>query len=160
MTFRKLLAVFALTVTAFTLVACKPKTPEDLVKNVLKDSYTGYSNSKSYQGLMFREGGDTLVFDKAERSITNSSGEKLFFSVVPEEDIPSGTKGVITSLENELEGTSNFTIITSSTQNPSIKDSSGGYQIALSDGGKTIRIFELSRSPRDYGYYDFSGQAD
>lgn len=159
MNMKKWFSFLTLGLALVMLVACGQKSTEDIIKTELKDSYTGYSNSKSYQGLMFIEGGDTLTFDKKENSITNSNGEKIYFSVIPEDDIPSTTKGVITSLESQLKGTDNFTIITSSKKNPTIKDSEGGYQVALSDSGKTIRIFELSRSPRDYGYYDFSGKA-
>ncbi|MDO4634857.1 MAG: hypothetical protein Q4A87_02925 [Streptococcus sp.] len=160
MKMKKWFGLLFLGLALMTLAACGQKTPEEIIKTELKDSYTGYSNSKSYQGLMFIEGGDTLTFDKKENSIMNSNGEKIYFSVIPEEDIPPATKGVVASLESQLKGTDNFTIITSSEKNPTIKDSEGGYQVALSDGGKTIRIFELSRSPRDYGYYDFSGKAE
>ncbi|HEN0380821.1 TPA: hypothetical protein U3P16_001315 [Streptococcus agalactiae] len=142
------------------LVACGQKSTEDIIKTELKDSYIGYSNSKSYQGLMFIGGGDVLTFNKKENSITNSNGEKIYFSVVSEDDIPPATKGVITKLESQLKGTDNFTIITSSKKNPTIKDSEGGYQIALSDGGKTIRIIELYQDyASDGSYYDFSGKA-
>lgn len=142
------------------LVACGQKSTEEIIKTELKDSYVGYSNSKSYQGLMFIEGRDVLTFDKQENSITNSNGEKTYFSVISEEDIPANVKGVIAGLESELKDTNNFTIITSRVENPTLNDSEGGYQVALSDGGKTIRIFELSRSPRSYGYYDFLGTAE
>lgn len=142
------------------LVACGQKSTEDIIKTELKDSYIGYSNSKSYQGLMFIGGGDVLTFNKKENSITNSNGEKIYFSVVSEDDIPPATKGIITKLESQLKGTDNFTIITSSKKNPTIKDSEGGYQIALSDGGKTIRIIELYQDyASDGSYYDFSGKA-
>ncbi|WP_070043825.1 LptM family lipoprotein [Streptococcus agalactiae] len=160
MKMKKWFSLVTLGIALILLAACGQKSAEDIIKTELKDSYTGYSNAKSYQGLMFIEGGDTLIFNKKENSITNSNGEKIYFSVISEDDIPSDTRGVITSLETQLKGTDNFTIITSSEKNPTIKDSEGGYQIALSDGGKTIRIFELSRSPRSYGYYDFSGEAD
>lgn len=157
MKLKKILSFLVLGIALVALAACGKKSTEDIIKTELKDSYTGHSGSKSYQGWIFREGGDTLSFDKKENSITNSEGVKVYFSVIPEDDIPSDTKSVISELESQLKGTDNFTIITSREENPTIKDSEGGYQIALSDGGKKIRIFELSRSPRDYGYYDFSG---
>ncbi|PRT72350.1 hypothetical protein C6A28_01630 [Streptococcus anginosus] len=160
MNMKKWFSFLTLGLALVMLVACGQKSTEDIIKTELKDSYTGYSNSKSYQGLMFIEGGDTLTFDKKENSITNSNGEKIYFSVVSEDDIPPATKGVITKLESQLKGTDNFTIITSSKKNPTIKDSEGGYQIALSDGGKTIRIIELYQDyASDGSYYDFSGKA-
>ncbi|KLL81623.1 lipoprotein [Streptococcus agalactiae] len=160
MKMKKWFGVLFLGLALMTLAACGQKTPEEIIKTELKDSYTGYSNSKSYQGLMFIEGGDTLTFDKKENSIMNSNGEKIYFSVVSEDDIPPATKGVITKLESQLKGTDNFTIITSSEKNPTIKDSEGGYQIALSDGGKTIRIIELYQDyAADGSYYDFLGKA-
>lgn len=160
MNMKKWFSFLTLGLALVMLVACGQKSTEDIIKTELKDSYTGYSNSKSYQGLMFIEGGDTLTFDKKENSITNSNREKIYFSVVSEDDIPPATKGVITKLESQLKGTDNFTIITSSKKNPTIKDSEGGYQIALSDGGKTIRIIELYQDyASDGSYYDFSGKA-
>lgn len=160
MNMKKWFSFLTLGLALVMLVACGQKSTEDIIKTELKDSYTGYSNSKSYQGLMFIDGGDTLTFDKKENSITNSNGEKIYFSVVSEDDIPPATKGVITKLESQLKGTDNFTIITSSKKNPTIKDSEGGYQIALSDGGKTIRIIELYQDyASDGSYYDFSGKA-
>lgn len=160
MKMKKWFGFLTLGLALIVLVACGQKSPEEIVKTELKDSYTGSSNSKSYQGLMFIEGGDVLTFDKKENSITNSNGEKIYFSVISEDDIPSSTKGVITGLKSQLKGTDNFTIITSSKKNPTIKDSEGGYQIALSDNGKTIRIIELYQDyAYDGSYYDFSGKA-
>ncbi len=160
MNMKKWFSFLTLGLALVMLVACGQKSTEDIIKTELKDSYTGYSNSKSYQGLMFIGGGDVLTFNKKENSITNSNGEKIYFSVVSEDDIPPATKGVITKLESQLKGTDNFTIITSSKKNPTIKDSEGGYQIALSDGGKTIRIIELYQDyASDGSYYDFSGKA-
>lgn len=160
MKMKKWFGLLFLGLALMTLAACGQKTPEEIIKTELKDSYTGYSNSKSYQGLMFIEGGDTLTFDKKENSIMNSNGEKIYFSVVSEDDISPATKGVITKLESQLKGTDNFTLITSSEKNPTIKDSEGGYQIALSDGGKTIRIIELYQDyAADGSYYDFLGKA-
>lgn len=157
---KKWMSLITLGLALVVLVACGQKSTEEIIKTELKDSYVGYSNSKSYQGWMFIEGADELTFDKKENSITNSSGDKVYFAVVAEKDIPSTVKGIIGSLENELKGTDNFTIITSREKDPTLEDSEGGYQVALSDGGKTIRIFELSRTSRDYGYYDFTGKAE
>ncbi|MCD3445408.1 hypothetical protein [Streptococcus equi] len=142
-----------------TLAACGQKTPEEIIKTELKDSYTGYSEDPG-SDYPFNDGDDILTFNKKDNSITNSQGQMTYFSVVPKEEVPAGTQRVIDELETKLKGTNNFTIIINSTvKNPTKKDSEGAYQIALSDGGKAIRIFELGREPRSFGYYDFSGKA-
>ena len=79
MNMKKWFSFLTLGLALVMLVACGQKSTEDIIKTELKDSYTGYSNSKSYQGLMFIEGGDTLTFDKKENSITNSNGEKIYY---------------------------------------------------------------------------------
>lgn len=158
MNMKKCFGFLTLGLALIMLVACGQKSPEEIVKTELKDSYTGYS--KNPGGVYpFNDGDDVLTFDKKDNSITNSQGQVKYFSVVPKKDIPSGTKRVIDELEEQLKGTDNFTIIVSRKKNPSKKDSEGSYQIALSDGGKTVRIFELGREPRSFGYYDFSGKA-
>ncbi|MCC9883252.1 hypothetical protein HK151_00450, partial [Streptococcus agalactiae] len=94
-------------------------------------------------------------------TISNIQGEKVYFSVIPEDDRSSTTKSVLKTLESSLSNTDNFTIvIDSKVKNPTVNDSAKFYQIALSDGGKTIKIYELRRNPRDYGYYEFSGESD
>ncbi len=144
---------------ALTLVACGQKSTEEIVKTELKDTYVGYSENPG--GVYpFNAGNDTLIFNKDENSITNNQGNMNYFSVVPEGELPSSAKEVIESLKNELEGTENFTIIVSREKNPTQKQSEGVYQIALSDGGNKIRIFEISRDQRAYGYYDFSGKSE
>lgn len=160
MKLKKCLSFLVLGIALIALAACGKKSTEDIIKTELKDSYTGYSKVSGYNGLMFVGGGDTLTFNKKENSITNSSGEKIYFSVISGDDIPAATKGVITNLKSQLKGTDNFTIITSSKKNPTKKDSEGGYQIALSEGGKTIRIIELYQDyASDGSYYDFSGES-
>ncbi|MGX9845603.1 hypothetical protein ACR3IL_10005 [Streptococcus iniae] len=160
MKMKRLVSLLVLGLALIFLAACGKKSTEDIIKTELKDSYTGYSKVSGYNGLMFVGGGDTLAFNKKENSITNSRGEKIYFSVIPEKEVPPTTKGVITKLEPQLKGTDNFTIITSSKKDPTIKDSEGGYQIALSEGGKTIRIIELFQDyASDGSYYDFSGKA-
>ncbi|HFZ7022748.1 TPA: hypothetical protein ACGML9_001262 [Streptococcus agalactiae] len=160
MKLKKCLSFLVLGIALIALAACGKKSTEDIIKTELKDSYTGYSKVSGYNGSMFVGGGDTLTFNKKENSITNSNGEKIYFSVLSEDDIPAATKGVIANLKSQLKGTDNFTIITSSKKNPTKKDSEGGYQIALSEGGKTIRIIELYQDyASDGSYYDFSGEA-
>lgn len=158
MKMKKFFSLLMLGLALIVLAACGQKSAEDIIKTELKNSYTGYSDVSGYDGLMFVGGGDTLTFNKKENSITNSSGEKIYFSLLSEDDIPAKTKGVLTNLESQLKGTDNFTIITSSKKNPTVKDSEGGYQLALSDGGKKIRIIELYQDyASDGSYYDFSG---
>lgn len=157
----KMKKFFSLLMLGFALIllaACGQKSAEDIIKTELKNSYTGYSEN-SGGGYPFRAGDDVLTFNKKDNSITNSYGDMKYFSVVPEKDIPSGTQRVIDELESELKETDNFTIIVSRKQEPKINDSEGAYQIALSDGGKSIRIFYLGRESRSFGYYDFSGEA-
>ncbi|HEM6022240.1 TPA: hypothetical protein ACGO97_000793 [Streptococcus suis] len=158
MKLKRYLSLFILGIALVVLAACGQKSTEDIVKTELKDSYVGYSE-ESGGGYPFRAGDDILTFDKKDNSITNSYGDMKYFSVVSEEDIPLDTQRVIDELSNELEGTDNFTIIVSREKNPTLKDSEGAYQIALSDGGESIRIFYLGREPRSFGYYDFSGKA-
>lgn len=159
MKMKKWFGLLFLGLALMTLAACGQKTPEEIIKTELKDSYTGYSED-SGGGYPFRAGDDILTFNKKDNSITNSYGDMKYFSVVPTKDIPSGTQRVIDELEEQLKGTDNFTIIVSREKNPTKKDSEGVYQIALSDGGKSIRIFYLGREPRSFGYYDFSGKAN
>ncbi|HEO8394870.1 TPA: hypothetical protein VBX43_000919 [Streptococcus agalactiae] len=158
MKMKKWFGFLTLGLALIMLVACGQKSPEEIVKTELKDSYTGYSEN-SGGGYPFRAGDDILTFNKKDNSITNSHGDMKYFSVISERDIPSGTKRVIDELEEKLKGTDNFTIIVSREKNPTKKESEGAYQIALSDGGKSIRIFYLGREPRSFGYYDFSGKA-
>lgn len=159
MKMKKWFSLVTLGLALILLAACGQKSAEDIIKTELKDSYVGYSED-SGGGYPFRAGDDTLTFNKKENSITNSYGDMKYFLVIPEEDIPSGTQSVIEELEPHLKGTNNFTIIVSRKKNPTVDDSEGAYQIALSDGGKSIRIFYLGREPRSFGYYDFSGTAE
>lgn len=159
MKMKKWLSLVTLGLALILLAACGQKSAEDIIKTELKDSYVGYSED-SGGGYPFRAGDDTLTFNKKENSITNSHGDMKYFLVIPEEAIPSGTQSVIEELEPHLKGTNNFTIIVSRKKNPTVDDSEGAYQIALSDGGKSIRIFYLGREPRSFGYYDFSGTAE
>ncbi|WP_283571823.1 hypothetical protein VWV84_04910 [Streptococcus agalactiae] len=159
MKMKKLFSLLTLGLALILLAACGQKSAEDIIKTELKNSYTGYSEN-SGGGYPFRAGDDVLTFNKKDNSITNSYGDMKYFSVISEKDIPSGTQRVIDELESELKGTDNFTIIVSREKNPTKKDSEGAYQIALSDGGKKIRIFYLGREPRSFGYYDFSGKAE
>lgn len=160
MTIKRLLGVLTVGLALITLVACGQKSTESIIKNELKDSYTGYSENPGGDWL-FRDGDGVLTFNKKENSITNSEGTSTYFSVISEEDLPPSTKQIIEGLQSELKGTDNFTVIINSTEkNPTRKQAEGAYQIALSDGGKKIRIIEVDRDSRAYGYYDFSGTAD
>ncbi|MBE6164330.1 MAG: hypothetical protein E7156_03275 [Streptococcus gallolyticus] len=160
MKLKRLLGVLALGLAVITLAACGQKSTENIIKNELKDSYTGSSENPALDNP-FNAGSATLKFDKKENTITDDNGSSIYFSVVSEEDKTSEIKSVLKELDNELSNTDNFTIVVSHQyQNPTTKQSSAFYQIALSDGGKSIKIFELRRNTRDYGYYEFSGQSD
>ncbi|KEH51264.1 MULTISPECIES: LptM family lipoprotein [Streptococcus] len=159
MKLKRLLRVLAIGLAVVTLAACGQKSTETIIKNELKDSYTGYSENPGGTWL-FRDGDSALTFNKKDNSITNSEGTSTYFSVISGEEIPPSTQHVVNSLASELKGTDNFTIIIGRKQNPTKKDAEGAYQIALSDGGKKIRIIEVDRDSRDFGYYDFSGTAD
>ncbi|HER0816519.1 TPA: hypothetical protein VJE30_001350 [Streptococcus pyogenes] len=163
MKFKKLISLVTLGLALFILVACGQKSAEDMAKNVLKDSYTGYSQESAYEGLTFRHGGYTLKFDKQKNIITNSDGKTSKFYVLPDEKVkklPALYKGALTGLENELKGTDNFTITIGDYER--YPDDAGAYyQIVLTDGGKKIRIIELRRGYKeDDAFYDFVGTAD
>lgn len=160
MKLKRLLGVLALGLAVVTLAACGQKSTETIIKNELKDSYTGYSDNPAYEGLNFIEGSDTLTFDKKANTITNSNGYEIYFSVVSDEDKTSEIKSILKELESKWSNTDNFTIaISERVKNPTVDDASAFYQVALSNGGKSIKIYELRRDPRDYGYYEFSGES-
>ena len=96
------------------LGACGQKSPESLAKNVLKDSYTGFSPEHGYESSDFKGGvGTTLKFDKEKRTISNNDGESINYSVLSEEQvkrIPADFRGTLVSLESQLKGKDNFTI--------------------------------------------------
>ena len=158
MTIKRLLGVLTLGLALMTLAACGQKSTESIIKNELKDSYTGYSENPGYE-RPFIEGSDTLTFDKKDNTITDSNDYEIYFGVISEEDKTSELKSVLKELDSELSNTDNFTIAVSKTvKNPTVDDATAFYQIALTDGGKSIKIYELRRDPRDYGYYEFSGE--
>ena len=146
------------------LGACGQKSPESLAKNVLKDSYTGFSQEDGYESLDFKGGvGTTLKFDKEKRTISNNDGESINYSVLSEEQvksIPASFRGTIVSLESQLKGKDNFTIAVG--DNADKPEEAGAYyQVVLTEGGKKIRVIELLRGYKeDNAFYDFNGTAD
>ncbi len=160
MKLKRLLGVLALGLAVVTLAACGQKSTETIIKNELKDSYMGSSENPALDNP-FNAGNATLNFDKKENTITDENGNSIYFSVISEDERPSSLKKVLKTLDSDLSGTDNFTIVVSHQyQNPTTKQSSAFYQIALTDGGKSIKIYELRRNTRDYGYYEFSGIAE
>lgn len=144
----------------FILAACGAKSPEDLEKNVLKDSYTGYSEVYGYDSLIFTEKGSTLVFDKKNHKIVN--GDKAYFyEIVPEDELKSPMKGILTKHSDELKNKDYF-IINVSYNKDNIWGKTGDqlYCVVLENGGKDIRIFEFETGYTADGYYDFIGKAD
>ena len=146
------------------LGACGQKSPDSIAKNVLKDSYTGFSPEHSYESIYFKGGvGTTLKFDKAERTISNNDGRSVKYSVLSDEQvktIPADFRGTIVSLESQLKGKDNFTIaVGDKTDKP--EEAEAYYQVVLTEGGKKIRIIELRRGYKeDNAFYDFNGTAD
>lgn len=162
MTIKRLLGVLTVGLALMTLAACGQKSTESVIKNELKDSYTGYSENKSYEGLNFIEGSDTLVFDKKNNTITNSNGEVTYFSVISDDNVPSDVKAFLKKYDDELSKTDNFTIVIDTREkHPTLETGESLYQIALSDNGKKIRIFELRQDyDADGNFYDFTGTAN
>lgn len=159
MKLKKILSFLVLGIALVALAACGKKSTEDIMKNDLQSSYTGNANLRAYESF-FNSGGDTLSFDKKDHSISNSAGEIMYFKTVSKKDLPSSISGVLNSLEEELKETENFTIVISS-KKEQLDTSDAYYQIALSDGGKKIRIIELRRNHfAEGGFYDFSGKAE
>lgn len=163
MKLKKLLSVFVLGLALFALAACGRKSPEDIAKNVLKESYTGHSQEDSYEHDPFVHGGSTLIFDKEKHLIKNSE-EEILFAVLSEEQvkkIPSSYVGTLKGLETQLRGTDNFTIAVGDNATSKPEEAEAYYQVVLSDGGKKIRVIELRRGYKDEdAFYDFTGQAD
>lgn len=159
MKMKKIIGILLLGFMAVLLVACGQKSAEEMIKTELKDSYTGSSKVSAYDGLVFTEGGQELVFDKNNHSIKNGEKE-MYYKIVSEESLPTEPKVALKDLEPELKGTDNFTIAISYKKG-NLSNSDSFYQIALTEGGKKIRIIELRRDyAAEGGYYDFSGDAD
>ncbi len=147
------------------LGACGQKSPESLSKNVLKDSYTGFSPEHGYESSDFKGGvGTTLKFDKEKRTISNNDGESINYSVLSEEQvkrIPADFRGTLVSLESQLKGKDNFTIAVDYKDIDKPEEAHSYYQVVLTEGGKKIRIIELRRGYKeDNAFYDFNGTAD
>ena len=147
------------------LGACGQKSPDSIAKNVLKDSYTGFSTEHGYESSDFKGGvGTTLKFDKEKRTISNNDGESINYSVLSEEQvkaIPADFRGTLVSLESQLKGKDNFTIAVDYRNIDKPEEAEAYYQVVLTEGGKKIRIIELRRGYKeDNAFYDFNGTAD
>ena len=147
------------------LGACGQKSPESLAKNVLKDSYTGFSPEHGYESSDFKGGvGTTLKFDKEKRTISNNDGESINYSVLSEEQvkaIPADFRGTLVSLESQLKGKDNFTIAVDYRNIDKPEEAEAYYQVVLTEGGKKIRTIELrSGYQADNAFYDFNGKDD
>ena len=147
------------------LGACGQKSPDSIAKNVLKDSYTGFSPEHSSDSSVFKGGvGSTLKFDKEKRTISNNDGRSVKYSVLSDEQvktIPASFRGTIVSLESQLKGKENFTIAVDYRDIDKPEEAEAYYQVVLTEGGKKIRIIELRRGYKeDNAFYDFNGTAD
>lgn len=167
-TTRKVIGLFTVLLASLLLVACGQKT-KDGVPTILQKKYSGYSNvDAQYEPLVFKDGGSELVFDTKKQTITNLSYENgkypTYYQVVPEDKLTSKEKGILTKHKSELEGKDYFLIKTGDNKDQairSVEEQDGTpYCIVLSDGGKTIRIFEFEWAGSNAtAYYDFTGQA-
>ena len=126
------------------LGACGQKSPESIAKNVLKDSYTGFSPEHGYESSDFKGGvGTTLKFDKEKRTISNNDGESINYSVLSEEQvkaIPADFRGTLVSLESQLKGKDNFTIAVDYRNIDKPEEAEAYYQVVLTEGGKKSEL--------------------
>lgn len=147
------------------LGACGQKSPDSIAKNVLKDSYTGFSQEDGYESGVFTGGaGSTVKFDKENRIVSNGDDRDIKYSVLSEEQvkaIPASFRGTLVSLESQLKGKDNFTIAVDYQDIDKPEEARSYYQVVLTEGGKKIRIIELRRGYKeDNAFYDFNGTAD
>ncbi|WP_284120284.1 hypothetical protein [Streptococcus canis] len=165
---RKLIGLFTILLASILLVACGQKTTKDGVPTILQDKYSGYSNVNSqWESGTFSDGGSELVFDTKKQTITNLSYNDgkypTYYQVVPEDKLSSKNKGILAKHKSELEGKDYFIIHPVDekyVKEEPTDDNDLLYGIVLSDGGKTIRIFEFEWAGSDAtAYYDFTGQA-
>ena len=146
------------------LGACGQKSPDSIAKNVLKDSYTGFSPEHGYESSDFKGGvGTTLKFDKEKRTISNNDGRSVKYSVLSEEQvktIPAAFRGTIVSLESQLKGKDNFTIAVGDNADKP-EDAGAYYQVVLTEGGKKIRRIELILGyKQNNDFNNLNGKAD
>ena len=128
------------------------------IPNELQEKYTGHSKNPGHDGLIFSEGGSTLIFDKKDNKITNKTEDHPEpFVVIPEDKLDGEAKGAFNKHKSEYKGA--YFIFTANKKYD--KDSSKVYVAVLSDGGKTIQINELEYSGKDDdSLYRFTGKAE
>lgn len=124
----------------------------------LQEKYTGHSKNSGHDGLIFSEGGSTLIFDKKDNKITNKTEDHTEpFVVIPEDKLDGEAKGAFNKHKSEYKGA--YFIFTANKKYD--KNSSNVYVAVLSDGGKTIQINELEYSGKDDdSLYRFTGKAE
>lgn len=160
MKMKKWFGLLIMGLALLTLAACGQKSTEEIIKTELKDSYTGYSKVSGYDGLIFAGGGQEIVFDKKNHKL-KSGDEEVYYEVVPEDKLPKSMKGILTSHESELKGKDYF-IINVGNHKDDIWGKLGDqlYCVVLTDGGKSIRIFEFETGYTTDGYFDFTGKSE
>lgn len=128
------------------------------IPNELQEKYTGHSKNPGHDGLIFSEGGSTLIFDKKDNKITNKTEDHPEpFVVIPEDKLDGEAKGAFNKHKSEYKGA--YFIFTANKKYD--KDNSNVYVAVLSDGGKTIQINELEYSGKDDdSLYRFTGKAE
>ncbi|HEM3615207.1 TPA: hypothetical protein U1C34_001857 [Streptococcus suis] len=165
---RKVIGLFTVLLASMLLVACGQKTTKDGVPSILQDKYSGYSNVDGYKSGVFSEGGSELVFDKEKHTIVNLSnndGKNIYYyQVIPEDKLSSENKGILAKHKEELQGKDYFIIWIANDEKDIKKEAVDDglilYGVVLSDGGKSIRIFEFEwQGGSSDLYYNFTGQA-
>ncbi|MCI7678535.1 MAG: hypothetical protein MSS16_10780 [Streptococcus orisratti] len=159
MKMKKLFSLLMLGLALILLAACSQKSAEDIVKTELKDSYTGYSELSGYDSLIFTGGGQELEFDKKNHKL-KSGDEEVYYEVVAEDKLPKSMKGIMASHEAELKDKHYF-IINVGYHKDDIWGKVGDqlYGVVLTEGGKSINIFEFETGYTNDGYFNFTGEA-
>lgn len=160
MTLKKVCGLLTIGLALILLAACGQKTPENIIKSELKDSYVGYSELSGYDSSIFSGGGQEITFDKKHHTL-KSGDEKVYYEVVPEKKLPKSMKGILTSHEAELSGKDYF-IINVGYDKDDVWGKLGDqlYCVVLTDGGNSIRIFEFETGYTTDGYFDFTGKVN
>ncbi|HEL0617630.1 TPA: hypothetical protein TUV11_000907 [Streptococcus equi subsp. zooepidemicus] len=161
MKMKKWFGLLFLGLALITLAACGKKSPEDIIKTELKDSYVGSSWNSGYD---ISNDVKEIVFDKKNHKLQllgdKSENQEVYYEVVSDRKIPKSMKVILDSHKSELSKKDYF-IINVGYHKDDIWGKLGDqlYCVVLTDGGKSIRIFEFETGYTTDGYFDFSGKA-
>ncbi|AWN21442.1 hypothetical protein [Streptococcus sobrinus] len=165
--FKVLLAVLSVA-AIFTLAACGHKHTKEGLSTDLKSSYTGITKGIGYTSSVFNDdsGKDTLKFDTKKHTITNSSGESIYFKVITEKDFSkvenfTNIQKVFNKHKSELKGKDYFLIKTDTFKKDLRNDADAAevYCIVLTNGGEKMHMFQLEADTQDE-WFDFNGTAN